>query len=145
MEEGKKVFVDFCAWSIADTETAGTVTSGKVELKIRLKWIFARCIFFGSSIPLFVHTIDPDDGPSSRGQLSQQAWERVDECSCRNSVWTNEILLQVDEEEGRHFMREETCQRTHCIRRVLWVDLTFMTHVLNDHVIFGRITRMLDN
>ena len=42
-------------------------------------------------------------------------------------------------------MREEICQRTHCIRRVLWVDLTFMTHVLNDHVIFGCITRMLDN
>lgn len=37
MEEVKKVFVDLYAWSVTDTETAGTMSPGKVELEIGLR------------------------------------------------------------------------------------------------------------
>lgn len=70
MEKGKKVFVDLYAWSVVDTETAGTVSSGKVELEIGLRWIVGRHVFFACSFALFVHAVDPDDGSSSRCELS---------------------------------------------------------------------------
>lgn len=102
MEKGKKIFVDSYAWSVLDTETAATVGSGKVELEVGLGWIFGRQVFFRCSFALFVHAVDPDDGSSSRCELSQQTWERVFEWFCRNSYWTKEILLEIDEEERSH-------------------------------------------
>lgn len=77
-KEGKKLLVDLDARSLGDAETAGIVGSGKVELKVALRWILRRCDFSGCSITVwFVHAIDPDDWSSSRGELSQQVWERV--------------------------------------------------------------------
>ena len=70
MEKEKKVFVDLYAWSVVDTETAGTVTSGEIELEIGVRWIFGRHVFFRCSFALFVHAIDPDDRSSSRCELS---------------------------------------------------------------------------
>lgn len=108
MEEEEEIFVDLYAWGVADTETAGTVGSGKVALEIGWRWIFGRHViinfffFFGCSFALFVHAINPDDGSSSRGELSEQARKKVYEWFCRDSCWTEEILLEVDEEKGRH-------------------------------------------
>ena len=45
MEEEANILVDLYAWSVGDTDTAGMVSSGKVEFETRLRWIFGRHFF----------------------------------------------------------------------------------------------------
>ena len=81
------------AWSVVDTETAGTVSSGKVELEIGLRWIFGRQVFFVCSFALFVRAVDPDDGSCSRcdcrsrgGRESENSFAGI-RVGLRKSCW----------------------------------------------------------
>ena len=51
---------------------------------------------------LFVHAVEPDYWSSSRGELTEQVGKQGYEWFWGDACWAEKVLLEVDEEEGRH-------------------------------------------